>query len=158
MGNKICSLFGHRDFGRNESVKEMLKLEIVNAIKNYGVNTFYLGGKGMFDEFCAEIIKEVKSEYKIKSFLILAYLNVKMDEFDKRKIEELYDGTIFPPIEKVPLKFAISKRNQWMVSQSSICLFYLDYTWGGAYSTYKFAISKWIAAVPLSSASEQAVM
>ena len=143
MEDKICSLFGHRQFSVSQAKKEDVKKEIVRLIENEGVNVFYLGGKGIFDEFCATYIFELKKKYPhIKSFLIIAYLNEKMSEYDEDRIKKIYNGTIYPDIEKVPLKFAILKRNEWMINRSSLCLFYLNWSWGGAYKTFEVAKRK----------------
>ena len=52
----------------------------------------------------------------------------------------LYDDSIFPPIEKTPLKFAISKRNEWMIKNSDLIIAYVNHTYGGAYKSLSTAI------------------
>jgi len=42
--------------------------------------------------------------------------------------------SIYPEgLESVPFKFAIDKRNRWMIDQSNFCICHIDHTWGGAY-------------------------
>ena len=43
--------------------------------------------------------------------------------------------TMYPEIEGHP-KFAIERRNRWLVDHSDFVLCYINHTWGGA---YKFA-------------------
>ena len=43
--------------------------------------------------------------------------------------------TIYPEIEGHP-KYAIERRNRWMIETADCCLCYICHTWGGA---YKFA-------------------
>lgn len=49
---------------------------------------------------------------------------------------------LYPPIEKVPLKFAISKRNNWMVENSDLVIAYVNHSFGGAYKTLQAAKRK----------------
>ena len=35
---------------------------------------------------------------------------------------KLYDSTLYPPLENVPYKFAISKRNEWMINESDLII------------------------------------
>ena len=136
---KYCSLFGHSEYYKESDYELRLKKEIEICVKN-NICNFYIGGYGHFDSCCARIIKEMKLKYpQIKSFLVLAYLNKKLDEYDKKLIANTYDGTIYPPIENVPLKFAILARNKWIVESSNHIIFFINHTWGGAYKAYEYA-------------------
>ena len=55
---------------------------------------------------------------------------------------ELYDSIVYPPLEKTPLKFAISKRNEWMIDQSDFVIAYVEHSFGGAYQSLKYAHRK----------------
>lgn len=46
--------------------------------------------------------------------------------------------TMYPEIEGHP-KFAIERRNRWMIEGSEYCLCYINHTWGGAYKLAKLA-------------------
>ena len=50
-----------------------------------------------------------------------------------------YDTTVYPPLETVPKRFAISHRNRWMVKNSDIVVAYVNYGWGGAATTLRYA-------------------
>ena len=54
----------------------------------------------------------------------------------------LYDSIVYPPIEKTPPRFAISKRNEWMISKADLVIAYVSRTYGGAYQTLQFARRK----------------
>ena len=45
----------------------------------------------------------------------------------------LYDESIYPPIENVPPKFAIAKRNEWMMTNADFIIVYVKYNRGGAF-------------------------
>ena len=139
----IGSFFGHGDFRETDDLKCRIKSEIVDSIENRGIDTFYLGGYGSYDYCCARYINELKELYPhIKSYLIIPYLDRKQDEYDRQYIKETFDGTMFPPLEKVPLRFAISKRNEWIVNQSDYIFFYINRSWGGACKSFEMAIRK----------------
>ncbi len=140
---KIGAFFGHSEFWENEDLKCRIKSEVVAQIENRELDTFFLGGYGSYDSACARYIKELKEIYPhIKSYLILAYLDRKLDDYDKKRIKELYDDTIFPPLENVPLRFAISKRNEWIVNQADYIFFYVNHSWGGASKSLEYAKRK----------------
>ena len=53
--------------------------------------------------------------------------------------EKKYDTVIYPPLEKVPPRFAISKRNEWMIKQADAVIVYINHTYGGAYNSFLVA-------------------
>lgn len=53
-----------------------------------------------------------------------------------------YDETVYPPLESVPKRFAISRRNEWMVRESDIVVAYVTHSWGGAAKTLEYARRK----------------
>ena len=55
---------------------------------------------------------------------------------------DIYDATIYPPIENVLPMYAIIKRNEWMVERADLIIAYVKYTYGGAYKTLNYAERK----------------
>ncbi len=53
----------------------------------------------------------------------------------------IYLKTKYPPIEAVPKKFAIVKRNEYMVDKSD-AVAYVKKSWGGATITLEYAQKK----------------
>ena len=53
-----------------------------------------------------------------------------------------YDSTVYPPLETVPRRFAISHRNRWMVETSDVVVAYVLHDWGGAAATLRCARKK----------------
>ena len=140
MENKICCFAGHSTVYIEdlEQISEIVSSEITNLIENHNVNTFYNGGKGTFDNLCAECVANIRQYYKtIESYLILAYMP-KNDGFNST----LYDGTIYPELETVPPKFAIIRRNEWIIDNSNFLIAYVKNQYGGAYRTLKYAQRK----------------
>ena len=59
-----------------------------------------------------------------------------------RELEDmhLYDSTVYPPLENVPLRFAILRRNEWMAQNADLVIAYVKYSHGGASKAMNFAI------------------
>ena len=142
MNNKICCFAGHASVYNQDNVKEKLKKEIINLIEKEKVTTFYSGGKGAFDWLCAYTVDELRKNYPfIKSYLVLAYIAKEKDKYNER-ISKIFDDTVYPDIEKTPPRFAIVKRNEWMINNSDFLIAYVDHSWGGAAKTLEYAKKK----------------
>ena len=114
--------------------------KIVHAVTLHlieqGVNIFYLGGYGAFDSLAAAVLRKQKTQYpEIELILVLAY-------FDTKRDTSGYDSTVYPPLETVPRRFAISHRNRWMVENSDVVVAYVLHDWGGAATTLRCARKK----------------
>ena len=57
-------------------------------------------------------------------------------------IKESYDEILYPPLEGVPYRFAISARNKWLVENSDLIVFFVRRRFGGAYTAYLHAKKK----------------
>ena len=124
--NKTCCFFGHREVTHN--IKDKLTAIIEKLITEENVTEFYLGNQGQFDSMVYSVLKELKAKYpQIRYTVVLAYMP---DEH----IKEVYgEDTLFPDgLESVPKKYAISKRNDWMILQSGYAVCYVHKITGGA--------------------------
>ena len=54
----------------------------------------------------------------------------------------MYDVTIYPPLENVPKRLAIIKRNEWMVDHADVIVAYVLHEWGGASTMLQYAVRK----------------
>ena len=124
--NKTCCFFGHREVTHN--IRPKLTAILGKLITEYGVTDFYVGHQGQFDSMVYSVLKELKAKYPhIRYTVVIAYMP---DEH----IKEVYgEDTLFPDgMESVPKKFAISKRNDWMIQQSGFVVCYVHKITGGA--------------------------
>ena len=115
---------GHKEIDDRESIKRWLNRVCLDLIEQ-GAKEFYLGGYGEFDLLCVVTLREMQKEYPhIRMILVLPYLN--------RNIPTaVYDETLYPPLETVPKRFAISRRNEWMVKECDVVVAYVTHGWGG---------------------------
>ena len=137
----IICFVGHSivcdEFKVIEKVKEYVEKSIVNEEEIL----CYLGGYGKFDELCAIACRELKRKYP---FIELVYVTPYISESAQRKIKDmigcgLYDSSLYPPIENAPPRFAIAKRNRWLISNADLVIAYVNHSFGGAYKTLKMA-------------------
>ena len=126
---------GHAQVARAEEVRPWL-CTVTQRLIEQGAATFYLGGYGAFDRLAAAVLREQKKRYpQIELVLVLAY-------FDAGRDASGYDSTVYPPLETVPRRFAISHRNRWMVEASDVVVAYVLHEQGGAAATLRYAKRK----------------
>ena len=119
--------------GYNTTAISVALTAVVAELIDKGADKFYIGGYGDFDYLAACAVRDAKSIHaEIRSILVIPYMNREFDTL-------LYDGSVYPPLESVPLKFAISKRNKWMIDQADIVVSGVIHDWGGAATMLKYA-------------------
>ena len=137
----IITFFGHSNCLFNDDIKKQLKNILVGEIIKNPTCKFYLGGYGDFDGLCLRTLKDLKNDFPdIELIFITPYLDKNYSKLEFAKNH--YDDVIFPPIESVPRKFAILKRNEWMVEEADLVIAYVIYSWGGASKTLEHAKRK----------------
>ena len=126
---KICTFFGHREL--YQDISAQLEQAITFAI-HQGYDIFWCGGYGAFDLNAAGTVQRLKRIYPhIQVVLILAYLPT-------HPIADIYDHSIYPEgIEIGPPRFAINRRNQWIIKNCDSAICYVNHTYGGAYTAYQ---------------------
>lgn len=126
---------GHKDVFDRDAVESWL-FDVCRELVLQGAEEFYLGGYGGFDHLSANVLRELKKTHpQIRLILVFPYLNSSM-------LTEGYDETVYPPLESVPKRFAISRRNEWMVQECDTIVAYVTHGWGGAAKTLEYARRK----------------
>ncbi|WP_409968325.1 hypothetical protein RFF05_17725 [Bengtsoniella intestinalis] len=129
------TFFGHSMVNHREGVKVWLELVIPELIAQ-GATVFYSGGYGGFDALVAQVLQQEKQRCPhIESVLVLAYLQ-------DHPYAKDYDSTTYPELERVPKRFAILKRNQWMVGRSDVVVAYVNHGVSNAVKTLEYAKRK----------------
>ena len=79
----------------------------------------------------------------------LAYLPTRKDDYD------IYHGHSFYPEgqEIGPAKFAIERRNRYLIDSADVCLCYVNHTFGGAYKFARMAKNRGLQVINLGSAA-----
>ncbi len=123
----ICTFFGHRDCPA--SLKPKLRAVVVELIERHGVDRFYIGRQGSFDAMARSVLRELAEVYPHISYAVV------LERLPGLRDESVWDfsDTIFPEgLETVPPRFAIARRNEWMLRQADFVVIYVTHGWGGA--------------------------
>ena len=132
------TFFGHRDTPQDLAKK--LETALIEVIEHDGADTFYVGNQGNFDVMVRQTLQKLKKIYpQIEYAVVLAYMPGSCKE-DKRTRD---DPTIYPEgLEQVPPKFAIVKRNSWLIEHSDLVITYSRDSFGGAGKWKEYAKKK----------------
>ena len=131
----VVTFCGHKQVENEDQVRQWLENAVDGLIRE-GADVFYLGGYGGFDRMALSAVNKAKEAHpSVRAILVLPYLDRSMDL-------DAYDGSIYPPLEKVPRRYAISRRNRWMVDQADVVVAYVIHEWGGAATTLRYAEAK----------------
>ncbi len=127
-----CTFFGHRECP--DSIRPALTQTVEQLICEKGVDCFYVGNQGRFDALVRSVLRQMQEKYPhIRYGVVLAYLPTGEGEED----------TMFPEgLETVHPKFALDRRNRWMIDRSSYAVGYVKHGWGGAAKYMNVAKSK----------------
>ena len=124
-----ATFLGHRN--APDTIKPIVRKAIVDLIENNGVDLFYVGNHGAFDRMAINALRELSEKYpKIKYYVVIAY--VPQDK-ERLGLNE-NDSTIYPDChDKTPPKYAIIKRNNWMLERADFIITYVTHITSGAY-------------------------
>lgn len=138
----IVTFCGHRDFVETAEAENQITMFLEKYARENVRLVCYNGGYGNFDYFAAKCVQRMQEQYSnIRNCLVLPYI----DQPFLERIEIFknhFDETIYPPLESVPRKYAIIRRNEWMVDSADIVIAYVTYSWGGAARTLEYAKRK----------------
>lgn len=146
----VCTFFGHRDCPA--SLRPQLRAAVVALIEKHGVDRFYVGRQGAFDALARSVLRELEELYPhIFCAVVLERLPGPGDEAARD-----FSHTIFPEgLETAPPRFAVSRRNEWMLKQSDFVVTYITHGWGGAARFAEKARRQGKAVIPLAQAPDR---
>lgn len=141
----IIAFCGHRSIPDTETVYKKLKDELTNIFNNAEKHhlklTFYCGGYGNFDFLAARTVNKLKD-----SFPDIACLNIFVTpyitenyKYKNEQMRKIFDDIIYPPIESVPYRYAIPRRNEWIATNADLLIAYVIYSWGVAAKMLEYA-------------------
>jgi uncharacterized phage-like protein YoqJ len=140
----IITFCGHKDISDRQPILNKLIETLEPYFKVNTPLTFYCGGYGDFDSLASQAIDILRKKYtevKAEKIFVTPYITPAYQERIS-DMKKFYDEVVYPPLENVPLKFAISRRNEWMVENSDIVIAYVKYSWGGSAKTLAYAKRK----------------
>ena len=127
------TFFGHRD--TPAYVQTVLENTIKRLLASYPHLHFLIGNQGAFDNMALRTVADLAKCYpQITYDVVLAYLP---------QGTATIPHSIYPEeLEEVPKRFAISKRNNWLIAKSDGAIAYVIRSYGGAAQTKRMAERK----------------
>ena len=133
----IVTFCGHRDTRLSQEEKQNLVALLRSVLHENHDALFYLGDYGSFDGVCNALLRQLKQEFPdLKRIFVTPYL---YPQYGHLQYADLYDEVLYPFDERVMPKYAIARRNKWMVDRADRVIAYVRYGWGGAYTTFAYA-------------------
>lgn len=137
----IITFIGHSSLINCENLIVRVTEAILENTRKEENISFLCGGYGDFDNLsllACRIAKEKLPNSEV--VFVTPYITSRQQEKIKNLVEsKLYDSTIYPPLENVPPRYAIIKRNEWMVEKADLVIAYVKYTYGGAHKALLYA-------------------
>ena len=131
-----CTFFGHRDAPSH--IRPLLRAAIIDLIEKHAVDHFYVGRQGAFDAMVQSVFRELRPIYpKVRFYVVLE----RMPGSETGNIDT--EWTLLPEgIELAPPRFAIVRRNEWMLKSSDYVITYVCRSFGGAAHFMDLAIKR----------------
>lgn len=122
------TFFGHSDVSLD--IQSLPEAVLIELIETHGATMFYVGNSGGFDFLVQRTLERIKKEKpQIEYAVALAYLTDNLRKFG----ETNYAKTVFPEcMDHVHPKYAIDKRNRWMIDKADVVVTYVTHPFGGA--------------------------
>ncbi len=119
-----------------------------HLIRDEHVSMFYVGNHGNFDRLVLHTLEGLQQDDPtIRICVVLAYFPKQEKEYLLHKSFE----TVYPHVlEGTPPKFAISRRNRWMIEQANCVVTYVTRSFGGAATFKEMAVKKGKTVIELS--------
>ena len=131
------TFFGHAD--APHTITEPLTALLRELIQQ-GADVFYIGNHGDFDHIVTKILGQLKLQYPhIRYSIVLSYMPHGKNLYnDFNTIPTILPESVASTIPR----FAITKRNHWMLAEADIVITYVTRAYGGAASFKKIAIQR----------------
>lgn len=125
MSKKVCFV-GHRKIEETPELEKDLSDYIEHLIKNEDVKVFLFGSRSKFDDFCYDIVTELKEKYPYIQRVYVRSSYQFIDESYEKYLLESYESTTYPDSCINSGKISYVKRNQAMIDESDFCIFYYN--------------------------------
>ena len=138
-----CTFFGHSSFTKN--IYEQVRNEILQLIDS-GVTSFYVGNNGQFDHTVQKVLESISlKRSNFKYSIVLSRLS-------EAPLNGITGKTLFPEeLECAMPRFAISKRNEWLISHSDIAICFVTHTFSNSHKWLEKAKRKGLKIINLGS-------
>ena len=126
MEEKVCCFIGHRKIEKTPELREKLINTVRWLITEKDTSKFLFGDKSDFDDFCQEVVKELKNEFPHIKRVYLRTTYPELGEPYLGYILRGFEDTYVPKgVENAGLARYV-ERNQAMINASDYCIFYYN--------------------------------
>lgn len=113
---------------------------IEKLITENGVDIFYTGGMGQFDEQFTNTVRKAKLMHNhISIILIKPYYSNELNTNKEYYNDRFDDVMMFEESELVHPKAGIKKQNRWMIDECDFVIGYIQRDYGDAYDAIQYA-------------------
>ena len=138
---KRITFCGHNDRYDYSRFEKQILDSIESFVQDDDVE-FLLGSDGWFDGFAHELCITYKlSHPNAKLVFVCPYQNETYLKTHEHIIRR-FDMVETAPLEAVPHRLKIIRRNAYMVDNADVVIAYVDHGWGGAAMTYRYAVAQ----------------
>ena len=145
QNERTCCFIGHRDCDCSRELKERLYNTVENLILTENTGVFLFGSRSRFNDLCLDTVTGLKAKYPhIRRVYVRAeYPEITADY--ENYLHKFYDRSYYPPRLVGAGRAVYLERNQIMIDQSDVCVFYYSATYeasgkSGTRIAYNYAI------------------
>lgn len=121
---KTCTFFGHRD--TPPEVVPLLRAVVEELIEADDVGMFYVGNQGQFDQMVLRVLQGMQLRHPCIRY------GVVLEKLPRPKESAPPNAMLPEGLELVHPRYAIARRNEWMVDQADVVVTHVTHDWGGA--------------------------
>lgn len=125
---RTVACFGHSTV--HADISSRVRNEIVKLLTDDSDTAFLIGHQGQFDSMVYHSLKTLERDFPDLQYkIVLAYMSGQKEAYEPYPSKRTY----YPEgLELVHPKYAITRRNRWMIEQCDMVLCYITHSWGGA--------------------------
>ena len=124
MENSVCFI-GHRKIECTPELRERLQSILLDLVEN-GTTNFIFGDHSAFDSLCYELVTELKEKYPEIKRINFRKDYEDTDDYTMQFLIAGYEESICPKGVGSAGRASYVERNQAMIRESDVCIFYYD--------------------------------
>ena len=124
MDHSVCFI-GHRKIKDTQELRERLQSLLAELIKNGTVN-FIFGDHSAFDDLCYELVTGLKEKHPEIKRINFRKDYEDTDDYTMQFLITGYEESICPKGVGSAGRASYAERNQAMIRESEVCIFYYD--------------------------------
>lgn len=137
-----CIFFGHHD--APSEIKASIKRAIFLLYQKEHIQNYYVGNNGKFDYYVQCILKEM-----INDGIDICF-NIVLSNLNETALSGYQYDTVFPEgLENTPKRFAIAKRNDWLIRNGSFLIAYVKNPFSNSKKWFEKALKRGIQVINL---------